>query len=384
MENQKFNLLPYFQILYKKRLFLSINFVLITAVAVFITFFVLKKEYLSKITFLPPVSESGFSIPSIMGISLPSTTSEGISPEQFPSLFDSRIIKKQIIDNFDLIKNYKLEKNPNKIENAIKILSKNLTLDKTEIGSVGISTTLAFTLKCYHTSPDTARQMVDYTFFLLDSATRNISIDRAKRNRIFIENQQKINMNKLDSLQNIFQEFQVKNKAYDIPEQLKLSLKSYSEVKANELFNDIKLKALQNDFRLSTPEIEELKSKQQVLQKKLQQIENEQNDQVITGLNRSTKLLPEYINLMRSIEMQNQVILLLTKELEQAKLQEAKNVSPLMVIDPAYVPEYKARPKRIPLLIMMVGAFMGSLISAIFLYEIYKIHFSKVIENIKS
>jgi hypothetical protein len=332
---------------------------------------------LSKISFLPPVSESGFSIPSIMGISLPSSTSEGISPEQFPSLFDSRIIKKQIVDHFNLIKNYKLEKNPNKIENAIKILNKNLTLEKTEIGSVGLSTTLAFTLKCYHTSPDTARQMVEYTFLLLDSATRNISIDRAHRNRVFIENQQKLNMDKLDSLQNVFQEFQVKNKAYDIPEQLKLSLQSYSEVKGNELFNDIKLKSLQNDFKISTPEIEELKSKQQVLQKKLQQIENEQNDQVITGLNRSTKLLPEYINLMRSTEMQNQVILLLTKELEQAKLQEAKNISPLMVIDPAYVPEYKARPKRIPLMVMMVGAFMGLLTFVIFAYEYYAMYFSK-------
>jgi uncharacterized protein involved in exopolysaccharide biosynthesis len=377
VENQKFNLLPYLQILYKRRLFLAINLVLITAIAFFITFFILKKEYLSKISFLPPVSESGFSIPSIMGISLPSTTSEGISPEQFPSLFDSRIIKKQIIDHFDLIKNYKLEKNPNKIENAIKILNKKLTLEKTEIGSVGLSTTLAFTLKCFHTSPDTARQMVDYTFLLLDSATRNISIDRAHRNRVFIETQQKINMNKLDSLQSVFQEFQVKNKAYDIPEQLKLSLQSYSEVKGNELFNDIKLKSLQNDFKISTPEIEELQSKQQVLQKKLQQIENEQNDQVITGLNRSTKLLPEYINLMRSIEMQNQVILLLTKELEQAKLQEAKNISPLMVIDPAYVPEYKARPKRIPLMAMMIGAFMGLLTFVIFGYEYYRMYFSK-------
>lgn len=377
MENQKFNLLPYLQILYRRRLFLGINFVIITIVAVIITFFILKKEYLSKISFLPPVSESGLSIPSIMGISLPSSTSEGISPEQFPSLFDSRSIKKRILDNFNLIKNYKLEKNPNKIENAIKILNKNLTLEKTEIGSVGLSTTLAFTLKCFHTSPDTAKQMVEYTFQLLDSATKSISIDRAHRNRLFIENQEKINLYKLDSLQGIFQEFQVKNKAYDIPEQLKLSLQSYSEVKGNELFNDIKLKALQNDFKSSTPEIEELQSKQQVLQKKLQQIENEQNDQVITGLNRSTKLLPEYINLMRSIEMQNQVILLLTKELEQAKLQEAKNVSPLMVIDPAYVPEYKARPKRVPLMVMMIGAFMGLLTFVIFSFEYYKMYFPK-------
>ena len=103
--------------------------------------------------------------------------------------------------------------------------------------------------------------MADFTFGLLDSAVRSISIDRARRNRMFIEDQLNLNKLKLDSLQSVLYNFQIENKAYDISEQIKLSLKNYAEIKSAALFNELKLKALQKGFSQSTPAIMDLKNR---------------------------------------------------------------------------------------------------------------------------
>ena len=78
---------------------------------------------------------------------------------------------------------------------------------------------------------------------------------------------------------------------------------------------------------------------------------------------------------MRGIEVEEQVILLFSKELEQARIQESKNISQLVVIDPPYVPTYKARPKRI----LVMGLFL--VIEHLFLFLLfgYQYYYSNVL-----
>jgi capsule polysaccharide export protein KpsE/RkpR len=71
------------------------------------------------------------------------------------------------------------------------------------------------------------------------------------------------------------------------------------------------------------------------------------------------------------------VIILLSRELEQARVQESRNVSLLTVIDPPFVPFRKARPKR---LFTMILIFL-SLQIAIFVMFGYRFYFSSVFMN---
>ena len=295
-------------------------------------------------------------------------------PEQIETVFWSNELRTKIIDRFNLYENYELTDKKNRLERALRVLRKSLLLVCNEKGGFAYSKILSYSIISYHTSPDTARLMAAYAYFLVDSTVKKISINRANRNRSYVEGQLNSNKMKLDSLQLKFAKFQRENRAFDIPEQLKLSLGTYTTLKSEEIVVDLKLKALENDFRANTPEILDLKSQSRVLKDRLKKIESGYENQILPSLDRSTKLLPDYINMLRDLEVQNQLILLLSKEFEQAKLQELKDVSLLIILDSPIVPEYKAKPKRIFLMLMIIGPYISAIFLFVLVQEYFRIH----------
>lgn len=384
MEN-KFDLLPYFLVLVRRRKTIAVNFILIFIIAVIYAFFITKKEYKAEIVFLPPMSDNALEGMLPGGITLPSISSSDIMPEQIMTIFESRALKRKAIDKFNLYKHYKLEKNINKFEFALKAISKDITLSVEEKGSMGFSKTISFDLKAYHSSPDTVFQMANFTFELLDSAVRAISADRAQRNRIFIEKQLDKNKVILDSVNNKMQDFQIRYKAYNIPEQAKMSIAAYAQLKAAMQLNEIQIQTIKREFSGETPELNTLQKTNEAYQVKLTQLETRETPDAVPSLQGATKLLPQYTSLMRDIEVQNQVILLLTRELEQAKIKEDKNVSSLFIVDPAFVPAYKARPKRLIILGEWIVTYMFLIMLYILLMEVYRIQLKdgKILRSIK-
>jgi capsule polysaccharide export protein KpsE/RkpR len=366
---------PYIVILLKRRWVLLINIILIAVVAWVFAFKVIKKEYRSEVTFFPPTSsDNTLGLSGVLGgFTTPSLFSENIEPEQIETIFFSRQLREKIILRYNLYKNYKLEKGPNKLERALKILAKSLLLQSNEKGGFAYSKILSYTLSAYHTSPDTAQMMASYAYALVDSTVRSISIDRARRNREFAGKQLADNKAKLDSLQKAYRNFQTENKAYDIPEQLKLTLKAYADLKSEEVVSELKIKSLENEFQAGLPELLDLKSNIKVLRERLGRFESDYEKQVLPSLDLSSALLPAYLNLVRDMEVQNQLILLLSKEFEQAKLQEAKNVSSLIILDSPFVPDYKARPKRMFIMAAVVGLYLPAIIFIILLQEFFRL-----------
>jgi len=346
--------------IYKKRWLLIVNFLIVCVVGWVFVFKVLQPEYSAKVTFLPPAGDNSISALSLMNISMPSLSLGGASPEQVEVVFKSSATKRKIIDKFGFVKYFKLEKSKNKFELAAKNLKKYVILEIGEKGSFGITKSVSYSITSYHSSPDTAKLIADFTFALVDSAIREISIDKAQRSRIFVEKQIAVQNRKMDSLQVIFLEFQNTNKAYDVPEQAKLSLKMYADIKAAAIMNELKLASLRSEFSGSTHEMAELKRGQRVYETKLREYETGDDPNIMPSLDKTSRMFPTYAKMLRDIEVQNQLILFLTKEHEQARLQEARDVSPLIIVDDSYVPEYKARPKR--LLIITVIVFVENML----------------------
>jgi tyrosine-protein kinase Etk/Wzc len=349
------NMQLYLRFLLLKKKFLLVNFIAVALAAGVYSFCIAKMEYLAETTFLPPSSSEISSPAALLGFNIPTLSTSNILPEQILTIFDSKALKRKVIERFDLYSKYKLTKEKNKFLLATKSLTRSLTMNQNQTSGMGFQqSTISFSMQAFSTSPDTARMMVDYTFGLIDSAIRCISIDRASRNRIFIESQLEKSKIKLDSLEKSLEKFQQENKAYVIPEQLKLALNSYATIKADALLTEIQLQALQRERKESSPEISTLQRNLAIINQKLKSMETSETPDVLPGFNLSTKLIPVFLNFKRDLEAQEQLILLLTKELEQAKIQEAKNVSSLIIVDPSFTPEYKIRPKRIMLMAIII------------------------------
>jgi capsule polysaccharide export protein KpsE/RkpR len=218
--------------------------------------------------------------------------------------------------------------------------------------------------------------VVDFVFSCIDSAIMSINIDRARRKRLYIESSLERNEQSLDSLQTLFKEFQLANKAYSIPQQMELTLKAYADIKAASAMEELKMDFLRKNYKRSTPEINEIRKRLAVYRQKMAQLEKETNPNVLPSLELSAELIPHYINLKRELEVSNKIILLLSSELEQAKIEESRHVSPLIIIDPSFVPQYKARPKRALVILAIVGIEMF-VVFTILIYSYYYHFFLK-------
>jgi capsule polysaccharide export protein KpsE/RkpR len=367
--NLKLLLVPFILSFYKKRLWLVSHFILICLCAWIYVFYFVEVEYRSSVTFFPPVSESALGT-LIAGISIPSANSS-ILPEQIVTIFNSNVLKKNILDKFNLYEHYKLLKSSAKYTLASKILAKDLTIEAEESGGLGLSKTISYTLSSFHNSADTACLISKHTFSLLDSAVQAISADQAHRSRVFIEGQLNKSRSVADSLQFVMTEFQRANKIYDIPEQLKMTMTSYAQLKAKLLANQIQIQSQKYGFTGKTTGVEALEQQNKTFEDKLLELENSSSPDALPSFERSIKLAPEYAALFRDLEVQNQLILVLTQEYEQARIKESKNVSTLAVIDDAFVADYKARPKRLfelAKIIVIYMAFIVSMMSGAFFY----------------
>lgn len=79
--------------------------------------------------------------------------------------------------------------------------------------------------------------------------------------------------------------------------------------------------------------------------------------------------------LMREAKIQENVFELLTGQYELAKIEEAKDVNTIQVLDPAVPPDKKSRPKR--RLIVIITTFMG------FFFAVLLVFFREYVERIK-
>ena len=360
--------------LWKRRRAFSLCSAIIVIWSFMSAFLFTHPEFKSSVTFLPPAEGPSVGA-AVMGIPLISGTS--IMYDQVEIIFNSAAVKKRLIEQFNLYKTWHIDKNPGKFEIALDRIKKYVDFKTTVKGSMGFEKIVSYTVSCYHPSPDTAKLMCNFAFALINSSVKNLSTGLAHRNRMFVEEHLLEHKNVLDSLQKAFENFQLANKAFSMPDQMKLSLRNYADIKSAAILNELKMKALQQEFHGALPELYELERNNRLYNQQLTEIESAPNVDVMPSLDLSARLLPQYANLARETEVENQVIILLTRELEQARVQEQRNISLLTVIDPPFVPMYKARPHRVFVMVLI----LISLHLALFLIYGYSFYFLNVVAN---
>jgi capsule polysaccharide export protein KpsE/RkpR len=374
---QPFDFIPIFLIIFKKKKPLFFNLFAASIIAVIYSFFIVKVEYQSAITFFPPKpSETDISF-KVSEITSLTPQSYDIMNEQIFSLFESKALKRKIIEKFNLYEKFQLTNSKNKFFRAEKRLNKDLSLEVSEVGYFSISKMLAFTISAYSTSPDTAQQIAQFTFNCIDSAIQKISTERASRNRLYIEKQLMDNNKRLASLQEKMKDFQEKNKTIDVKDQVMLSIQTYSHIKGLMEKNELLLKNLKTTYSQDVPKIQEIENNIAVYKHKLNEIERDTQPDVFPGFAKFSTIFPEYTNLTRDVEIKQYLISFLIKEAEKAKIQEKKSVSSLIIIDPAMVPEYRDKPQRTFLIMKIMLAYMTVVFISLFIIEIYTVRKKK-------
>ena len=194
-----------------------------------------------------------------------------------------------------------------------------------------------------------------------------VSTSSARRERIFLEGRLQDVKTDLDLAARKFSDFASKNTAIDIPEQGKAMVEAAAGLQGQLIAAQSELSGLRAIYSDNNVRVRTVEARVNELDKKLNEIGGAEvgNGKTDNSLYPSIRKLPllgvTYADLFRQTKIQETVYELLTQQYEMAKVEEAKEIPTVKVLDAAIVPTKKTFPPRT--VIVILGMMLGTTIA---------------------
>ena len=283
----------------------------------------------------------------------------------FVGILQSRTVQDRLIEDFDLRKVY----GQSRMEDLRQELGKHSWVSEDrKSGIISISVT--------DRDPHRAAAMAQAYVMELDRLVAEVSTSSARRERVFLEERLKSVKQELDSAARNFSEFASKNTAIDIPAQGKAMVEAAATLQGQLIAAESELSGLQAIYTDQNVRVRSLRARVAELRAQLGKMGGDANTALpATGRSdpaayptiRQLPLLGvSYANLYRQTKIEETVYELLTQQYELAKVEEAKEIPSVKVLDAAVVPTKKASPPRG--LFTLLGAFVGLAVGVVWLF----------------
>lgn len=271
----------------------------------------------------------------------------------FVGVLGSETIQDRIIDKFRLKTIY----HDSKIEDARSDLAEHTYVSEDRKSGI-------ISIAVWDHDPKRAAAMADAYITELDRLVAQLSTSSARRERIFLEERLKEVKGDLDAAAKNFSDFASKNTAIDIPAQGKAMVEAAATLQGELIAAQAQLSGLQQIYADGNIHALSAKARVNELQKKLNEVGGAGTQDQLradVSLYPSIRKLPllgvTYADLYRQTKIQETVYELLTQQYELAKVQEAKEIPTVKVLDPAIVPTKRAFPHRTS--IVLEGTVLG-------------------------
>src|SRR5262249_4689830 len=214
--------------------------------------------------------------------------------------------------------------------------------------------------------PRRSQQMAQAYVDALDQLVARVSTSAARRQRMFIEQRLQTVKQNLDEAARDFSEYASKNGTLDVPSQTKAMVETEAQLQGNLMGAQSELESLRQVYTDNNIRVRTVRAKVEALKHQMETMSGNKGDpnsedSQITGDFPSIRKLPlvgvRWANLYRETKIQETVYELLVQEYEIAKIQEAKEIPTVNVLDPAMVPEKISFPPRI--LITVLGTLFA-------------------------
>jgi capsule polysaccharide export protein KpsE/RkpR len=376
--NQKLTrqrILANLRLLWRRREFLR-RWALAGFVASVLVAFTIPKEYISTAQLMPPDSQSGAGLAMVAalagqnGSGLSSVAGDLLGVKTTGALFiavmRSRTVEDRIVQGFDLKKVYwtRLQ------ESARQRLEMNTSISEDRKSGV-------ITLRVTDRNPNRAASIAGAYVSELDNLMAELNTSSAQRERIFLEERLSTIKVELESSEKDFSQFASKNAAIDITVQGKAMLEGAATLQGELIASESELQGLRqiysdNNVRVRSTQarINELRNQQSKLGGKYNATGSGNTDPSEGGSYPTLRQLPilgvPYADKFRQLKVEEAVFETLTKEYELAKVQEAKEIPSVKVLDSPEVPEHKSYPPR--MLIIIAGTLCAFILATIWIF----------------
>jgi uncharacterized protein involved in exopolysaccharide biosynthesis len=329
--------------------------------------FLIPKRYESTAELMPPdqSSSSGTAmlaaLSSQVGGGLASMAESALGMKTTGALFvgilDSDTVRDDVIHKFNLQKVY----GTRYIEDARKKLAEHTAISEDHASGI-------ISISVVDHDPHRAEAMAQEYVNKLNWVVTHLSTSAAHRERVFLDQRLKqVNAN-LDEAEKEFSQFASKNGAIDVPAQGKAMVTAAAALQGQLIAAESELQGLRQIYTDDNMRVRSVQARVNELRKSLADIagkganENSSAGQLFPSIGQLPLLGVTYANLLRRTKVEEAVFETLTQQDELAKVQEAKEIPSVKVLDPPMVPQKKSFPPR--MLIIVLGTLLSLILCA--------------------
>jgi len=324
-------------------------------------------RYEANTQLMPPDGQSGSGMAMLSALAGRAGSFGGVAGDMlgvrnsgalFVGILESRTVQDRLVEQFDLRRVY----GSPRTEDARNTLAAETRV--TEDRKSGIIS-ITVTEHDAHRAAALAQGYIN----ALDLLVEQVSTSSARRERIFLEERLRAVKTDLDGAAQKFSEFASKNTAIDIPAQSKAMVEAAATLQGQLIAGESELRGLESMYTEQNVRVRAARARVAELRAQLGKLGGDgssyggsKSDSSLYPAIRQLPLLGvTYADLYRQTRIQETVFELLTQQYELAKVEEAKEVPSVKVLDAAVVPTKKSYPPR---LVFTAGgtaiAFLGA------------------------
>jgi len=265
--------------------------------------------------------------------------------DMYVSLLTSRTVEDAMIQRFGLMAEYR-EKRMSDTRKALEGRSK--VVAGTKDGLIRITVE--------DSDPKRAAELANGYVEEFRKLSASLAITEAARRRFFFQQELEQTKKDLTTAEEAMRKTQQSTGVLEIDSQARALIESAAVLRAQVVAKEVEIQSMKSFATDDNPELLLAKQQLTALQSQLQQIAGSHNDSgsdIVLSKGRVTESGMEYLRRFRELKYQEAVFELIAKELEVAKLDEAREGEIVQVVDPAVVPDKKSSPHRT---LIVIGA----------------------------
>jgi len=325
--------------------------------------FVMPKMYTATATILPPQQNQSVlstMVGQVAGAATLDLRDLGLKnpSDVFVAMLQSRTVEDALVNRFDLRKLY----NVKRYQDARKILEKRSEINPEKEGLISI--------RVSDRDPKRAADIANAWVDELRGLNQNLALTEAAQRRIFFVQKLSSEREDLSKAELVLRQVQERTGVIQPDAQTRALVGAVAELRASIAAKQVQLQSLRTYATESNPDVKRAERELAELQAqsaKLSQMERSGTDLGTGDLQVPTRRVPEanleYLRAVRELKYHESLYDFLAKQLEAARIDEAKDAVMVQVVDRAVEPERKSSPKR--MLIVAVAAIASFLLSCL-------------------
>jgi tyrosine-protein kinase Etk/Wzc len=329
------------------------------AVAALVLAYLLPPHFTAKTTILPPQQGNSFAsalssqLSGLGGLAALAGSALGRSPnEMYVAMMKSQAVEDAMINRYGLMKEYHCKY----LQQARKAFESRFDVEgngKDELIHISVD----------DPDPKRAAEMANGYVDEFRTLSQGMAITEAAQRVVFFQQQVDATKEKLAEAEEALKETEQKTGMLQLDSQARALIESAAMLRAQIEAKEVQIQMMRTYAGDQNANLIEAEQGLEGLRAQLQKLGGNEDDDT-AGLIQPKGMVPqtglEYIRKYRDAKYYETIFEFLARQLELAKLDQAKEGALIQTVDPAIVPDHKSFPPRA--LILAAGIFLGFLV----------------------